>query len=96
MRYVTNASPVAAALEGAQRVGKVLGAVRWTGFFRDASGPGWVLVGDAGHHKDPAPDAGSATRSARSTRSRRRSSPALTAPATASTRRSSGGTLARQ
>jgi flavin-dependent dehydrogenase len=58
MRYVTQCEPVAAALEGAQRVGKVLGAVRWTGFFRDASGPGWVLVGDAGHHKDPAPGRG--------------------------------------
>jgi flavin-dependent dehydrogenase len=22
-------------------------------FFRTASGPGWALVGDAGHHEDP-------------------------------------------
>ena len=28
--------------------------MRWEGFFRDASGPGWVLAGDAGHFKDPA------------------------------------------
>ena len=24
-----------------------------TAFFRTASGPGWALLGDAGHHKDP-------------------------------------------
>ena len=28
------------------------------GFFREATGPGWVLVGDAGHFKDPAPGQG--------------------------------------
>jgi flavin-dependent dehydrogenase len=58
LRYVRECEPVATALEGARRVGKVLGAVRWTGFFRDASGPGWALVGDAGHHKDPTPGRG--------------------------------------
>jgi 2-polyprenyl-6-methoxyphenol hydroxylase-like FAD-dependent oxidoreductase len=58
MRYVGECEPVATALERARRVGKVFGAVRWTGFFRDASGPGWVLVGDAGHHKDPTPGRG--------------------------------------
>ena len=36
------------------RIGKIFGILRWQGFFRDASGPGWVLVGDAGHFKDPA------------------------------------------
>lgn len=45
--------PVAAALEGAHRVGKVYGILRLTCFFRQASGPGWALVGDAGHFKDP-------------------------------------------
>jgi flavin-dependent dehydrogenase len=39
-------------------VGKVRGAVRWEGFFREASGPGWVLTGDAGHFKSPAPGRG--------------------------------------
>jgi 2-polyprenyl-6-methoxyphenol hydroxylase-like FAD-dependent oxidoreductase len=50
--------PIAAALADARQVGKVLGAVRWEGFFRDASGPGWVLSGDAGHFKSPAPGRG--------------------------------------
>src|SRR5439155_22050861 len=50
--------PVASAVAGARRVGKLFGAVRWEGFFREASGPGWVLVGDAGHFKDPAPGRG--------------------------------------
>ncbi|SEA26547.1 MULTISPECIES: NAD(P)/FAD-dependent oxidoreductase [unclassified Mycobacterium] len=45
--------PVAEALAGAQRVSKYFGMLHWTGFFRDPSGPGWALVGDAGHFKDP-------------------------------------------
>lgn len=32
--------------------------VCWEGYFRDASGPGWVLTGDAGHFKSPAPGRG--------------------------------------
>lgn len=31
---------------------------RWQGYFREATGPGWVLVGDAGHFKDPTPGQG--------------------------------------
>jgi flavin-dependent dehydrogenase len=50
--------PVAAAIADATRVDKVRGAVSWTGFFRDPSGPGWVLAGDAGHFKDPGPGRG--------------------------------------
>jgi len=50
--------PIAAALSGARRLGKLVGAVRWEGYFREASGPGWVLAGDAGHFKDPAPGRG--------------------------------------
>jgi flavin-dependent dehydrogenase len=53
MRSLCDCEPVAAALDGARRVGKVLGIVRFSGFFRDPSGPGWVLAGDAGHFKDP-------------------------------------------
>jgi flavin-dependent dehydrogenase len=55
---VGSCEPVAAAIAGARRVGKLLGAVQWEGFFREASGPGWVLAGDAGHFKDPAPGRG--------------------------------------
>ena len=31
---------------------------RWTGYFRESAGPGWALVGDAGHFKDPSPGQG--------------------------------------
>jgi len=31
---------------------------RWHGFFRESAGPGWALVGDAGHFKDPTPGQG--------------------------------------
>jgi flavin-dependent dehydrogenase len=35
----------------ATRVGPVRTMSRWHGYFREAAGPGWVLVGDAGHFK---------------------------------------------
>jgi 2-polyprenyl-6-methoxyphenol hydroxylase-like FAD-dependent oxidoreductase len=54
MEHALSCEPVADALRGARRAGKILGCVRWSGFFREPSGPGWVLVGDAGHFKDPA------------------------------------------
>jgi flavin-dependent dehydrogenase len=58
MEHAMSAEPVGRALQGARRVGKFFGMVRWNGFFREASGPGWVLAGDAGHFKDPAPGRG--------------------------------------
>ena len=39
-------------IEGADPVEEVRGTVKERYFFRKAAGPGWVLVGDAGHHKD--------------------------------------------
>jgi flavin-dependent dehydrogenase len=54
MEHALSCEPVASAVGGARRVGRFFGMVRWTGFFREASGPGWVLAGDAGHFKDPA------------------------------------------
>jgi menaquinone-9 beta-reductase len=45
-------------LDGSRRVGPVRMMSRWHGFFRESSGPGWVLVGDAGHFKDPTPGQG--------------------------------------
>jgi 2-polyprenyl-6-methoxyphenol hydroxylase-like FAD-dependent oxidoreductase len=45
------------ALTGAKRVGPVRVMTR-DGFFRESAGPGWVLVGDAGHFKDPSPGQG--------------------------------------
>ena len=47
-----------ASLGDARRVGPVHMMSRWHGFFREAAGPGWVLVGDAGHFKDPTPGQG--------------------------------------
>lgn len=45
-------------LRDARRVGPVRVMARWHGYFRQACGPGWVLVGDAGHFKDPTPAQG--------------------------------------
>lgn len=51
--------PVARILgQGATRVGKLIGMKRWEGFLRESAGPGWALVGDAGHFKDPSPGQG--------------------------------------
>jgi 2-polyprenyl-6-methoxyphenol hydroxylase-like FAD-dependent oxidoreductase len=45
-------------LEGARRVARPVLVARWTSYFRESAGPGWVLVGDAGHFKDPSPGQG--------------------------------------
>jgi flavin-dependent dehydrogenase len=58
MEYARSCEPVASALAGATQVGKFFGMLRWVGFFREPCGPGWVLVGDAGHFKDPSPGRG--------------------------------------
>jgi 2-polyprenyl-6-methoxyphenol hydroxylase-like FAD-dependent oxidoreductase len=47
-------------LAGAKRVGPLRVVADWQGYFRSAAGPGWVLVGDAGHFKDPSPAQGMA------------------------------------
>lgn len=39
-------------------IGKVMGLVKARFFFRQAAGPGWALVGDAGLFKDPTPGLG--------------------------------------
>lgn len=41
------------ALECARLVGQPACVIRFEGYFREASGPGWVLAGDSGHFKDP-------------------------------------------
>jgi flavin-dependent dehydrogenase len=38
---------------GGHLASKVVGTVGERFFFRRSAGPGWALVGDAGHHKDP-------------------------------------------
>jgi 2-polyprenyl-6-methoxyphenol hydroxylase-like FAD-dependent oxidoreductase len=54
MEHALSSEPVAEVLSGARRVGKLSGMLRWEGFLREPCGPGWALVGDAGHFKDPA------------------------------------------
>jgi 2-polyprenyl-6-methoxyphenol hydroxylase-like FAD-dependent oxidoreductase len=49
---------LAAQVEGSRRVGPVRMMSGWHGFFRESAGPGWALVGDAGHFKDPTPGQG--------------------------------------
>jgi 2-polyprenyl-6-methoxyphenol hydroxylase-like FAD-dependent oxidoreductase len=41
-----------------RRIGPIRVLTKWHGYFRQAAGPGWVLVGDAGHFKDPTPGQG--------------------------------------
>jgi 2-polyprenyl-6-methoxyphenol hydroxylase-like FAD-dependent oxidoreductase len=45
-------------LGSARRVGPIRVMSRWRGYFREAAGPGWALVGDAGHFKDFTPAQG--------------------------------------
>jgi menaquinone-9 beta-reductase len=47
-----------AGIEGARREGPVYTMANMHGFFRESAGPGWALVGDAGHFKDPTPGQG--------------------------------------
>jgi flavin-dependent dehydrogenase len=39
-------------VEGHAPVGKIMGLMRMRWFYREATGPGWALIGDAGHFKD--------------------------------------------
>ena len=47
-----------AAVAGAPRDGPIYTMANMRGFFRTSAGPGWALVGDAGHFKDPTPGQG--------------------------------------
>jgi flavin-dependent dehydrogenase len=40
-------------VRGAKRESKFVGSAELPGYFRKPFGPGWVLVGDAGYHKNP-------------------------------------------
>lgn len=44
---------LASVLEGAELVSSVYGMAGVRGFYRRMTGPGWLLLGDAGHQKDP-------------------------------------------
>lgn len=43
---------LAAAVEGGTRSGPIRVLQKWHSYFRQSAGPGWALVGDAGHFKD--------------------------------------------
>ncbi|HEY7271479.1 MAG TPA: FAD-dependent monooxygenase, partial [Actinoplanes sp.] len=45
--------PLAARTRASRVVAPVRGAVRLPNHVRQATGPGWALVGDAGYHRDP-------------------------------------------
>ena len=49
---------LAGLLAGAKRVGSIRVLANWHGYLREGAGPGWVLLGDAGHFKDPTPAQG--------------------------------------
>ncbi len=57
-REVNRLPHIDAIVAGATLVGRPRGLRAVDTFLREASGPGWVLVGDAGHFKDPAPGQG--------------------------------------
>ncbi len=46
---------LAGLMADAKRVGPLRVFTKWHRYFRQSSGPGWVLVGDAGHFKDFTP-----------------------------------------
>src|SRR5207302_579304 len=45
-------APLAELVDGDHPASEVRGVVKNRYFFRAAAGPGWALIGDAGHHKD--------------------------------------------
>jgi flavin-dependent dehydrogenase len=53
LAHMRMCEPTAKALADARIATKISGTVKFDGYFRQASGPGWVLIGDAGHFKDP-------------------------------------------
>ncbi len=57
-RAMATCEPLSDLLAGAKRVNKFRGLTRFEGYFREATGPGWVLVGDSGHFKEPTPGQG--------------------------------------
>jgi flavin-dependent dehydrogenase len=53
LAHMRSCEPTAKALAGAHIATKIFGITKFDGYFRQASGRGWVLAGDAGHFKDP-------------------------------------------
>jgi 2-polyprenyl-6-methoxyphenol hydroxylase-like FAD-dependent oxidoreductase len=53
LRALEQAPALAARVRAGQRVAHFRGTADLPNFYRQPHGPGWALVGDAGHHKDP-------------------------------------------
>jgi 2-polyprenyl-6-methoxyphenol hydroxylase-like FAD-dependent oxidoreductase len=53
LRQLNSLESVRRRLEGARQIGPLVGLRRIANRYREPGGPGWVLVGDALHHKDP-------------------------------------------
>lgn len=54
LAHLRSCEPMAQALAEARIATKIAGIRKFDGYFRQASGAGWVLAGDSGHFKDPA------------------------------------------
>jgi flavin-dependent dehydrogenase len=53
LAHMRSCAPMSALLMDARPATKIFGIRNFEGYFREATGPGWVLAGDAGHFKDP-------------------------------------------
>lgn len=54
LEKIRSIPPLWARLDGATKVSRVLGTTRLDGYYRQHTGPGWALIGDAAHFKHPA------------------------------------------
>jgi 2-polyprenyl-6-methoxyphenol hydroxylase-like FAD-dependent oxidoreductase len=53
LAHMRSCDPTADALANARIATPIAGIRNFEGYFRQAYGPGWVLLGDSGHFKDP-------------------------------------------
>jgi 2-polyprenyl-6-methoxyphenol hydroxylase-like FAD-dependent oxidoreductase len=53
LKTISLVPDLAARVRGGYREGRILGTAHLPNYFRQASGRGWALVGDAGYHRDP-------------------------------------------
>ena len=54
LEKINSIPALAARLKNAEKVSRVTGTARLDGFYRQHTGPGWALAGDAAHFKHPA------------------------------------------
>jgi len=53
LKTISLVPDLAARVRGGYREGRILGTAHLPNYFRQASGRGWALAGDAGYHRDP-------------------------------------------